>query len=166
MSNLIFGDGAGAAVLESGPGSGIDVVDTASFLVPGSERRLGFDLTDAGFTAVLDRRLPDIVPGAMVHAAGELLRRHGLTPADVTAWLLHPGGARILSGIEHCLDIGRDRTGWTRESMHDHGNASSAAIFDVLARYFERPVPDGNWIVVGAFGPGVSIDLILGRQVC
>lgn len=166
MSNLIFGDGAGAAVLESGPGAGIDVVDTASFLVPGSEDRLGFDLTDAGFTAVLDRCLPDIVPGALVHAAGELLRRHGLTPGDIAAWLLHPGGARILSGIERCLDIGRERTGWTWESMHDYGNASSAAIFDVLARYFERPVPVGDWVVIGAFGPGVSVDLILGRQSC
>lgn len=166
MSNLIFADGAGAAVLESGPGQGIEVIDTTSFLVPGSEDRLGFDLTDSGFTAVLDRCLPDIVPGGMAHAAGELLRRNGLTPADITAWLLHPGGARILSGIEHCLDIGRERTGWTRESMHEYGNTSSAAIFDVLARYFERPVPHGDWVVVAAFGPGVSVDLMLGRQAC
>ena len=64
------------------------------------------------------------------------------------------------------MGIDRAQTTWSWESLHDYGNASSAAIFDVLARYLARPAPGATWVVIAAFGPGVSVDLMLGRQHC
>ena len=43
-ASLIFGDGAGAAVVEPGPGPGLQVIDVASVLIPGTEHLLGFEL--------------------------------------------------------------------------------------------------------------------------
>lgn len=165
-SNMIFGDGAGAAILESGPGQGIEVVDTASVLVPETGEALGFRLTNQGFVPLLDRRLPRLVSQAFERAASAFLNRHCLQTGDVGAWLIHPGGAAILEGIEACLGVHRTQTAWSWESLHDYGNASSAAIFDVLARYLERPAQPGTWVVIAAFGPGISVDLVLGRQGC
>lgn len=165
-ANLIFGDGAGAAALESGLGPGIEIVDTSSMLIPGSSNALGFVLADKGFVPVLDRCLPDVVPAAMECAASELLARNGVSIDDVGAWLLHPGGARILDAIQARLGAERCQFGWSWDSLREFGNTSSAAIFDVVARYLERPAPAGTWVMLAAFGPGVSVDLILGRQRC
>lgn len=163
-ANLIFGDGAGAAVFETGPGHGIEVIDTAAFLAPGSTADLGFELTDGGFRPVLGRELPEVVVPAFEGAACALLAKHGLALADVPAWLLHPGGARILRGIETRLGLVSAATCASWDSLRAHGNTSSAAIFDVVARYFEAPAPLGSPVMIAAFGPGVSVNLILGRQ--
>ena len=44
--------------------------------------------------------------------------------------------------------------------MQEYGNTSSAAIFDVLRRYLED-LSSGEVAVAAAFGPGVSIELLL-----
>jgi alkylresorcinol/alkylpyrone synthase len=163
-SSLIFGDGAGAVVLEPGPGTGLEVLDSMSMLIPGTQDALGFDLTDSGFYPVLTRELVTLLPSPTTAAAARLLARNGLCAADVNAWLLHPGGARILRGLERYLQLPRSATHWSWESMGEFGNTSSAAIFDVLRRYLDDS-PRGI-AVVAAFGPGVSIELLLVRAAC
>ncbi len=165
-ANLIFGDGAGAALLEHSEAPGLEVVDTASMLIPGSSNALGFVLADKGFVPVLDRCLPEIVPPALECAAMALLGRHGLSLGDVATWLVHPGGARILDCIQVRLGAERSQLALSWDSLRQYGNVSSAAIFDVLARDLKQPSPPGSWVVIAAFGPGVSVDLLLGRQTC
>ena len=164
-STLIFGDGAGACLLQSGDGPGMRVLDTLTMLIPGTREVLGFDLTGHGFYPVLRRELATLLPPAVEAAAARLLARNGLEPADVGAWLLHPGGARILSGIEARLGLARESTHWSWDSMREHGNTSSAAIFDVIRRYLASP-PRPGLAVIAAFGPGVSIELLLVDRAC
>jgi alkylresorcinol/alkylpyrone synthase len=164
-STLIFGDGAGAALLQRGTGFGLDVLDTATSLIPDSEDALGFNLTDDGFYPVLSRHLEDILQGPTGTAVHRLLQRNGLQGSDIAAWLLHPGGARILERLEDSLDLGRQSTRWSWDSMREFGNTSSAAIFDVLRRYFADARP-GEYALLAAFGPGLSIELMLLRASC
>ncbi|MGH2610080.1 MAG: type III polyketide synthase, partial [Tepidiformaceae bacterium] len=164
-ANLIFGDGAGAALLEEGEGPGLEVVDAASMLVPGTRHMLGFDLTDRGFYPVLSRELVDALPDATMRALTPMLARHGLHCRDIGAWLLHPGGSRILGRLEKELGLGRSQTHWSWDSLRAFGNTSSAAIFDVLRRYLEEPRP-AEWGVVAAFGPGVAVELLLVQRAC
>ena len=159
-STLIFADGAGACLLEPGSGPGLRILDTASMLIPGTRSLLGFDLTGAGFYPVLERELVSVLPPAVKAATGRLLGRNALALGDIQAWLLHPGGARILSCIEAGLGVSRELTRWSWDSMREFGNTSSAAIFDVLRRYLAEPGPAGP-AVIAAFGPGVSIELML-----
>ncbi len=164
-ANLIFGDGAGAALLRAGPGEGIEIVDSASVLIPGTRELLGFNLTDEGFMPVLSRRLADALPDGVLSGLAPLLSRHGLRCSDIGAWLLHPGGSRILSRLESTLHLDKAATQWSWASLRDFGNTSSAAIFDVLRRYLESPRPM-EWGVVAAFGPGVAVELLLVRRAC
>ncbi len=164
-STLIFGDGAGACLLQSGEGPGLRLLDSMTMLIPGTRDALGFDLTGHGFYPVLGRELATLLPPAVEAAAARLLARNELSPADVGAWLLHPGGARILAGIEARLGLGRESTSWSWDSMREFGNTSSAAIFDVIRRYLESPTQAGP-AIIAAFGPGVSIELMLVERTC
>ena len=164
-ANFIFGDGAGAAMVEGGDGPGLEVVDSASVLVPGTRHMLGFDLTDRGFYPVLSRELSDVLPAATLRAVAPMFARHGLTCADIGAWLLHPGGSRILSRLERELGVTRAQTHWAWDSLRVFGNTSSAAVFDVMRRYLDERRP-AEWAVVAAFGPGVAVELLLVRRTC
>jgi alkylresorcinol/alkylpyrone synthase len=163
-ATLIFGDGAGAAQLQPGEGRGLEIIDAMSMLLPGTQSALGFDLTGQGFYPVLTRELVTLLPPATLSAATRLLSRNALALDDLDACLLHPGGARILSGLERSLGLVRSQTHYSWESMAQFGNTSSAAIFDVIRRYLEGE-PRG-YSLVAAFGPGVSIELLLVRASC
>lgn len=164
-SALIFGDGAGAAVVEAGIRPGLQVLAATSYLVPGTAGSLGFDLRDRGLVPVLRRELVDALVPATVSAVSGLLAGHGLRPSQVGAWLVHPGGARILACLGAALGLEPSSMRWSWDSMREFGNTSSAAIFDVLRRYIDD-APGGELGVVAAFGPGVSIELLLVQQAC
>jgi alkylresorcinol/alkylpyrone synthase len=164
ISTLIFGDGSGAALLQRGRGPGLEVLDSLSLLIPGSQAALGFALTDEGFYPLLSRELPALLQGPTKAAMLALLRRNGLERDDIGAWLLHPGGPRVLQLLAHEIGIDEARTRWSWDSLREYGNTSSAAIFDVLRRYFADASP-GEYSVAAAFGPGVSIELLLLRAL-
>jgi alkylresorcinol/alkylpyrone synthase len=163
-SALLFGDGAGAALLETGDDGrdGLEVLDGLSFLVPDSQGAIGFDLTDRGLYPVLASDIADLLPEPMLAAVTELLCRNSLgLPGDIAFWLIHPGGPKILEAVQATFGLTGHDLRWSWQAMSEFGNTSSAAIFDVIHRYTaERGVPRG-WGVVAGFGPGVSIELLL-----
>ncbi len=164
-STLIFGDGAGAAYLEAGEGEhGLEIVDSVSVLSPAPASVLGFELTDRGFQPLLGRELVSLLPPATESALRLLAAPRGLSVDDFGFWLLHPGGARVLSQLEATLGIERCLTRWSWESLSEYGNTSSAAIFDVLRRYFDDDGAPRGWGILAAFGPGVSVEMMLLRR--
>ena len=167
-STLLFGDGAGAALVESGVGPGLVLLEASSTLVAGTQDTLGFELTDTGFRPVLSRELPELLVPAAVEAVQRLLARRELQPHDIDAWLIHPGGARILEGLQRALCVDRSRLASSWDSLRERGNMSSASIFDVLRRYLEgrRAHEVSEIAVLAAFGPGLSIELALVRSEC
>lgn len=167
MSVLIFGDGAGAALLEACDGKdaeGIEIIDSLSTLVPDSREVLGFDLTNQGFRSVLSREVAEVLAGPTTEAVRRLLLKHELTPADIGFWLVHAGGPRILSGVEECFELPPRTLKWSWETLEATGNTSSASVFEVIRRFVaDENAPEG-WGVVIAFGPGVAIELLLVRR--
>ena len=171
-STLIFADGAGAALLEVDgieppdglEPDGLEIIDGLSVLVPSSQNALGFDLTDRGFYPVLTRELTKILPIASRSAACQLLDGHGLRLDDIAFWLIHPGGASILSGLETELALEAGAFEWSWASLRDSGNMSSVSIFDIIGRYLDDDSAPRGWGVVMAFGPGVSLELLLVRK--
>ena len=162
-SALIFGDGAGAVLLQSGNPTveGVEVVDSSSFLVPCSADVLGFRLTNEGFYPILARSLVERLPGPTLDAVEELLAKHDLSRNDVNFWLIHPGGPRVLSALQNGFAIEPDSLRWSWQTLREFGNTSSAAIIEVLARYLDDPEAPKGWGVALAFGPGISIEMLL-----
>jgi alkylresorcinol/alkylpyrone synthase len=166
-SVLLFGDGAGAALLETGDPArdSLEVVDSLSFLIPDTQDAIGFALTDRGFYPVLSSEIAELLPEPMLAAVTQLLCRNALNLShDVGFWLVHPGGPRILEAVQATFELGSEDLRWSWLSLQEFGNTSSAAIFDVFRRYAEDEDRARGWGVVAGFGPGVSIELLLVRR--
>ncbi|MBT2406109.1 MULTISPECIES: type III polyketide synthase [unclassified Streptomyces] len=174
MANLVagalFGDGAGALVaVGSGhplhdTGTGPRVVASRSRLYPGTEDLLGWDIGHWGFRMVLGRELPDLV---RLHVAEEIesfLAGHDLKPADVDAWICHPGGPKILDVLAEALSLPDAAFAASRRSLATAGNLSSASVLHILSGIQAAgPPAPGSVGLMLAFGPGFASELVLLR---
>ena len=157
---LVFGDGAGAAVLAK-PDPEVDrleVLQTASHLIPGTAHVLGFDLRDGGFHVVLDRRLPRILGRELRRVVERFLSASGLQEPDFYA--VHAAGPRIFDSIQSALALKPGALDVSRQVFAEVGNTSSAAIFFTLEKLFAAEDPRvGEGLGIG-IGPGVSLELM------
>ncbi|MEU7554345.1 3-oxoacyl-[acyl-carrier-protein] synthase III C-terminal domain-containing protein [Streptomyces sp. NPDC044571] len=170
VAGALFGDGAGG-LLAVGRGHplhrtapGPSVVAARSHLYPGTEGLLGWDIGHWGFRMVLGRELPDLV---RLHVAGDVegfLAGHDLKPSDVDAWIVHPGGPKILDVLADALSLPGSAFGASRRSLASAGNLSSASVLHVLSGIQAAgPPPPGAVGLMVAFGPGFACELVLLR---
>ncbi|KJY19355.1 stilbene synthase [Streptomyces sp. WM6373] len=173
MANLVagalFGDGAAALVAVGrdhplhATGTGPEVVATRSRLYPGTEHLLGWDIGHWGMRMVLGRELPDL---ARLHVAEEVesfLAAHDLKPADVDAWICHPGGPKILDALSDALALPESAFAASRRSLAAVGNLSSASVLHILEGVRSAGPPPGSIGLMLGFGPGFASELVLLR---
>jgi 3-oxoacyl-[acyl-carrier-protein] synthase-3 len=148
---ILFGDGAGAAVLETGTGPGALLGwDLGS---DGSLRHLLH--ADVGGTISMDgtevfRRAVRI----MVESSERALARAGLGPDDVTLFVPHQANARIIATAGQRLGIGPDRTAML---LAETGNTSAASIPLTLAAAADAGrLEQGDVVLLVGFGAGMS----------
>ena len=166
VSSALFGDGAAAAVLAGGGGGrrfgGVRVLERLSHVFPRSAYALGFDLRDDGFHSVLSKDVPALLKTEIARLVGTLAARRGLTRDELTCFVLHPGGRKILACAEEELGLAREdiRPSW--DVLRDYGNQSSASVLFVLHEWMtRRRPPAGAHGVLAAFGPGLGTELAL-----
>jgi alkylresorcinol/alkylpyrone synthase len=172
VASGLFGDGAAAAVMvgdERAPLAetafpGPQVVDTLSHLYPDSERVMGWDIGSDGLKIVLDAGVPSFVEHYLGDDVRGFLAAADLTIADITGWVCHPGGPKVIEAIQKVLGLPFDALELTWRSLSEIGNLSSASVLDVLARTLrDRPAPPGTPGVLMAMGPGFCSELVLLR---
>jgi alkylresorcinol/alkylpyrone synthase len=161
----LFGDGAMALVArgaQAAAGSGPRVVATHGEVVPGTGDALGWRLETAGFRIVLAADLSTVVESHLGAGVSDFLAEHGLKVDDITAWVCHPGGPKVIDAIQDSLGLPASALELTRRSLADVGNMSSASVLHVLQQTIDvgRPPPGSPGLLIG-LGPGVSMELIL-----
>jgi alkylresorcinol/alkylpyrone synthase len=172
VSSAIFGDGA-AAVLMAGddvpacrraPGTAaaVRILETLSHTIPGSQHALGFDLHQDGFHPVLAKEVPALLRAEIRALVERLVTSAGRAPEAVRAFVLHPGGKKVLGAVEEALALRREDTQPSWDVLRDCGNQSSASVLFVLDRWARgRRPPAGTLGVMAAFGPGLTAELAL-----
>jgi alkylresorcinol/alkylpyrone synthase len=163
VSSALFGDGAAAVVLRSQPhASKPRILVTESTLFPHTTGLMGFELKDTGLHIVLSAEIPDMVCAEVPELVEHFLRRQGLTRDDISHFLLHPGGRRVLDGLASCLGLSEEQTAISRAILRDYGNLSSASVLFIVDRFLAtaRPQP-GELGLLLAFGPGFSAEALL-----
>ncbi len=170
LSNIIasglFGDGASAVVIRGGSadGSGPRVVASESVFYPGTEDVMGWDFLDTGFKVVLSARVPEMVTSYVRGNVDGFLSKHGLTRKDITHWVAHTGGPKVLEAFETALELPPNALARSWESLRSVGNLSSSSVLYVLADLIESGAPKkGDVGLMMAMGPGFCAELVLLR---
>lgn len=179
----LFSDCASAVVLSNGLGDKLrdsrsplyELLGWDHRIVPGTAHDLGFDVHPHGWKVILTPRVPKIAQSALQPTYTDLLASVKLPPAWQSAqpadfdWVMHPGGATILTGAEKALGLMPEHMRASYDVYMNHGNSSSATIFSVLDRLRSKDMdactPNGRgpkeFVVGCAFGPGVSVEMCM-----
>jgi predicted naringenin-chalcone synthase len=165
VAHALFADGSGAAVLVP-DGRGLQLLDVAARTDPETAALMTWDVTDHGFRMGLSPAVPAALERQARPVVEGLLRRNGLAIGDVTTWVVHPGGPRILEAVSRALELDPSLLDESRSVLHDFGNCSSATVLLILERVLERrPPAPGEPVVMMAFGPGLTLQAALLRAV-
>lgn len=156
---ILFGDGAGAAVLQKRPGAGgilstylrSDASHTDILNVPGGGSR------SPGTKAAIHMEGKEVFKLAvhkMLSAAEEALARAGKKDSDLALLIPHQANLRIIEAIAQRLAISRDRV---FVNVDKYGNMSAATTIVALdeARRQGR-VKKGDLVELIAFGAGLT----------
>jgi alkylresorcinol/alkylpyrone synthase len=164
VATALFADGAAAALLSGDDtgDKGLRLIDARSTIYPDSLHLMGWNVVSRGLQVVFDRRIPKIIE---VHARAELdafLRDHGLERSELTEYLFHPGGRKVLEAYALAFEVELGRFRWSREVLRDFGNMSSVTLLYVLERYLrEHPLSRQGHAAISALGPGFSSETLL-----
>jgi alkylresorcinol/alkylpyrone synthase len=172
VASGLFGDGAAAVVLtgadrEAPAGAtwaGPEVLDSRSHLYPGTERAMGWDIGATGLKIVLGAEVPTLVEQELGADVQGFLGDHGLTVDEITGWVCHPGGPKVLQAVESVLQLPADALKVTWQSLAEIGNLSSASVLHVLHDTMEAGAQEpGTPGLLLAMGPGFCSELVLLR---
>nr|GMD09817.1 type III polyketide synthase B [Ipomoea batatas]GMD11020.1 type III polyketide synthase B [Ipomoea batatas] len=177
----LFGDGAGAMVIGSNPVQEIErplfELHTAiQHFVPDTEKIIDGQLTEEGISFKLERELPQIIEDNIDEFCVKLMRVAGYSRKDFNKlfWAVHPGGPAILNRLEKKLELSPEKLSASRRALADYGNASSNTIVYVLEYMLEEnnkitrresEAEDSDWGLILAFGPGITLEGILTRNL-
>jgi alkylresorcinol/alkylpyrone synthase len=162
VASGLFGDGAAAVVLTGERhGAGPRVVDSVSHQYPDTVRAMGWDVSATGLKVVLGAEVPTLVATYLADDVNTLLGRNGLGVEQVSRWVCHPGGPKVITAIQTALGLDADDLAITWRSLHAVGNLSSASVLFVLHETLARRPAAGQWGVLMALGPGFAAELVL-----
>jgi alkylresorcinol/alkylpyrone synthase len=167
----LFGDGAAAVVVTGADrinlgrsvNQGPQVLATRSRVVPETVDVMGWNVSSSGFALVMSRDVPKMADEYLRTEVDEFLSDHGLSIDDISTWVCHPGGPKVLDSIQGAIGLPPEALAHSRNSMRENGNISSASVLDVLRRTVAEPPADGAYGVMLAMGPGFSFELLLLR---
>ena len=140
------------------------ILATRSEVYPDSEDALGWRLSADGFRIVLTAELAEVVERRLSGSVTGFLAEHGLTIDDITTWICHPGGPKVLDAAQRALKLPPAALASSRRSLAQAGNMSSASVLHILELTVadDAPAPGSFGMMIG-LGPGVSAELILLR---
>jgi alkylresorcinol/alkylpyrone synthase len=166
VASGLFGDGAAAVVMvgDHRTSDGPTVLDSRAHLYPNTPRAMGWDIGANGLKIVLGAEVPDLVSMHLADDVKGLLNDHGLDISDVTGWVAHPGGPKVLQAVESSLGLSPDALAVTWRSLERIGNLSSVSVLHVLRDTLAECRPAvGTPGVLFAMGPGFCAELVLLR---
>jgi alkylresorcinol/alkylpyrone synthase len=165
VATALFGDGAAAAIATGANRrlAGPKVIATRSQLYPDTEDIMGWDIGSDGFRIKLSVEVATVAEKYLGGDVRKFLADHGLSTADISTWVCHPGGPKVIDAVENVLGLPENALDRTRESLRDNGNLSSVSVLDVLRATMADPPPPGSIGLMIAMGPGFCSELVLLR---
>jgi alkylresorcinol/alkylpyrone synthase len=163
VATALFGDGASAVIATGAErtAAGPKVLASRSRLYPDSEDVMGWHIGSDGFRIKLSVEVATVAEKYLGEDVRDFLADYGLTTADVSTWICHPGGPKVIEAVENVLELPADALDRSRKSLRENGNLSSVSVLDVLRSTLTDPPPLGSIGLMIAMGPGFCSELVL-----
>jgi alkylresorcinol/alkylpyrone synthase len=129
--------------------------DSASLIEPSQRHALMFEHKDGMLRNVLSRAVPALAADYARQVLDTVLGRAGLSPDDVSTWIMHAGGRDVLLALERSFAAEATDFRYSAAMLREYGNLSSAFIYFVLEASLRDPARDGWWWL-SSFGAGFS----------
>jgi len=113
---------------------GPHILASRSRLLPATADVMGWDVSSNGLGLVLSEDVPKMVDDYLGEEVRRFLFDCGLSTADISTWICHPGGPKLLDSIENAIALPPKALAKSRDSMRENGNMSSVSVLDVLRR--------------------------------
>lgn len=151
-SCVIFGDGAGALVLQRA--EGMPRLGPWQLGSEGSQPELLWIPTEKGLIEMQGREVYRRAVEGMTRSVQDVLQASGLDIEDVDLLVAHQANARILRAVGARLGLPEERVALNLEYL---GNTSAASIPIALSEAADsRPLEDGDCVVLTTFGAGFT----------
>jgi alkylresorcinol/alkylpyrone synthase len=172
ISNIVtaglFGDGATAVLLVgrdhplAQPGQP-RVVDSRSMLIPNTEHLMGINIVDTGLRNILRPEVPEVAKDGLRKLIDPFLADRNLSIDQISRWIVHPGGPKVLQGVEEELGLAPETLQLSWDALAQIGNISSGTVIYMLNELLttQEPPPPGAYGLMIAMGPGLSEEVIL-----
>jgi 3-oxoacyl-[acyl-carrier-protein] synthase-3 len=174
-TSVLFGDGAGAALLEPCPEEGFGILDFIQRIDGSGGKHLhmkaGGSLRPASLDTVKNREHYVYQEGQqvfkwavteMANVSAGIIEKNGLTGDDVAFFLPHQANLRIIDASANRMKIDRNKV---IINIDRYANTTAATVplclYDVVAE--EKRVKKGDYLVMSAFGAGFTWGSILIR---
>ena len=166
-TSVLFGDGAGAMVLDGGEGF-VDFRVTAATHTDVLYYKRSMEPTP--YDRVDERTMPLVMNGrevfklavrACIKDVDVILEKNGMTGNDIDMYLLHQANLRIIDSIREHLEQPKEKF---PTNMQKYGNTSSASIpilIDEMSRGGE--LKEGMNVLLSAFGGGFVTGAAIGK---
>ena len=164
---VLFGDGAGAVVIEASSEEGILAhrmhadgnfgVETLAC----DARIEGNAVVGRGFISMNGQQVFKLAVSSLTESFNEVCGMAGIAPSDVDVWVPHQANIRIIEMIAHRLGLSKEKTVVT---VNLHGNTSAASVplaldYAVTTGRIAR----GNTVMLQGVGAGMAWGSVLLR---
>jgi 3,5-dihydroxyphenylacetyl-CoA synthase len=168
--NSLFGDGAAAAAIVAEDAGyaplAASIVKYDSCLITGAmdAMRYDWDTAQNKFSFFLDPQIPYVIGAHIEEALAGLLAGTGLRRSDISHWIIHSGGKKVIDAIKVNLGLSPYDLRHTTSILKSHGNLSSGSfLFSYERLLLEQRVEPGDYGVMITMGPGTTIESALVR---
>ncbi|PNE40630.1 3,5-dihydroxyphenylacetyl-CoA synthase DpgA [Streptomyces noursei] len=168
--NSLFGDGAAAVGVRADlataepEAEGPALLKFASTMMPEAIEAMRYDWDDdqGKFSFYLDRDVPYVVGASAEEVVGRLLAGTGVRRADISHWLIHSGGKKVIDSVRVNLGLTVHDVRHTTGVLRDYGNLSSGSFLFSYNRLLDEGLANsGDYGVLMTMGPGSTIETAL-----
>jgi polyketide synthase Type III len=170
--NSLFGDGAAAIALVADDTDGEllpavegpRILSFASHIITDAigAMRYDWDRAQDKFSFFLDPDIPYVVGAHAELVVDRLLAGTGLRRSDISHWMVHSGGKKVIDAIRINLRLTRHDMRHTIDVLRDYGNLSSGSFLFSYERLLGEVVTkQGDYGVFMTMGPGSTIETAL-----
>ncbi len=164
VATALFGEGASAVLLTGADAreDGIEILATGSRFFPDSLDVMGWNILDSGLQVIFAKQIPDIIEKHALSDLSAFLLENNLKLADITRFLFHPGGAKVIEAYQNALGMSNGSLSLSSDILRNYGNMSSVTVLFVLEEYIEKfGFNNGGYGLISALGPGFSSESLL-----